>query len=309
MILHFFFLKMRGSMQDLSIGDCIRYHSDLLSFACLSFQPLPWQPVLHRFWPTSCRCNLTVLCVSPVPCTPLRPTLGLLCWWHRVRHHRNLFYAKTIYNPEVLAICPMRWNFNKWEVRTCGEVFLPFFPRRDGLEMHFVGFLGWFHEVVANLITISCTDSPPFWLCCPKILLSGKHFPIWYLRMKNREMSYNFKNQCYQLIESVFLAQLGTPESPPFAIPTSYSFDIHSYPLIHVFIHIFSKYWLLAYCMLITADTMMNIIPVTFTENLMSPGKFSNRAGRGHFECIFLKSKTTDVSYFTGWTMDGRKGH
>lgn len=45
--------------------------------------------------------------------------------------------------------------------------------------------------------------------------------------------------------------------------------------------------------MLITADTMMNIIPVSFAENFAS-----KRTDRVHFECIFLKSKNTDASYF-----------
>lgn len=118
-------------------------------------------------------------------------------------------------------------------------------------------------------------------------------------------MSYNSKNQSYQLI---FLAQLRAPEHLPLLFPSPVLLIavIHSYSLIHSFILIFSKYWRLAYCMLMTADTMINITPVSFTEDFTSPGKLSKRTGRGLLECIFLKSESTDASYFTGWMMMGK---
>lgn len=63
-------------------------------------------------------------------------------------------------------------------------MFLPFFPRRDGSEMHFIGFLGSSHELEAYLVTLSCISSP-FWLCCPEILLSGKTLPSKLSHVKN----------------------------------------------------------------------------------------------------------------------------
>ena len=92
-----FFLKtMSGFMWYISIWGLhlitLMHHFRSPYFPCLSFQPLPWQPVS------------THILTHFLQVHTLLSALGLLfCWHHKLKHWRNLFHAK----PYTIQKC--RW--------------------------------------------------------------------------------------------------------------------------------------------------------------------------------------------------------